>query len=381
MARILVGTYMIRYPLGGMVSWGLQWLVGLHRLGHEVYLVEKSGYPNSCFDPSRNVMSDDCSYGTSAIHELLCRFGLGDRWAYVDSSGRCFGLAPERLRDILDSADLLLDLGTHGAWLEDAEGVPVRVLVDGEPGYTQMKMEKRMAVGEQLPVFDHYYSNGANIGTPSSPSPTAGREWRPVFNPVVTDLFRGTAAAHDSCFTTVMNWQAHDPFVFEGATFHQKDLEFARFMDLPALTAAPLEVAVAGRCPRGEMETIGWRIRDAHDVSISFDSFQEYIHRSAGEFSVCKHGYVALNTGWFSDRSAAYLAAGRPVVMQETGFSEHLPCGTGLFAVRSVDEAASALESIRSNWEQHSRAAREIAREFLDTDRVLPRFLGEIGVN
>src|SRR5688572_21705655 len=85
MARIALGTWMMRYPLGGNLSWSIQWLVGFQRLGHDVYLLEKSGYPNSCFDPEQGVMSDDCSYGINTVNALLSRFGLQDRWCFVDS--------------------------------------------------------------------------------------------------------------------------------------------------------------------------------------------------------------------------------------------------------------------------------------------------------
>jgi hypothetical protein len=380
MARVVVGSWMVRYPLGGNLSWTLQWLVGFRDLGHDVYLVEKSGYPDSCFDPVKGVMGDDCSYGTATVHALLARFGLESRWCFVDAGGHYHGLSRERVGEVFRSTDLFLDIGTHGSWLAEAAGARLRVLVDGEPGFTQMKMVKKRAAGQAPSEYDYYYSNGTNVGTPRSTAPTAGIAWRPLFNPVVGDLFDCLPPPTSAPFTTVMNWQAHEPFSFGGRTYGQKDVEFVRFMDLPRMTTAPLEVAVAGKVPTERLEGSGWRVRRAHEVTASFDSYRDYIRASRGEFSVCKNGYVVTNSGWFSDRSAAYLAAGRPVVLQATGFEDHLPCGRGLFAVRTPEEAAAAIDAVSAAYDRHSRWAREVAREHLEARVVLGRLLAGLNV-
>ena len=381
MARIVVGSWMVRYPLGGNLSWTLQWLVGFQRLGHDVYLVEKSGYPNSCYDPVKAVMSDDCSCGMAIVNALLKRFDLQDKWCFVDARERYHGLSREHVEAVFKLADLFVDIGTHGAWLDEAGNARLRVLVDGEPGFRQMKMEKSLAAGEMLPSYDFYYSNGANVGTTRSTAPRAGKQWRPLFNPVVVRLFPRQPVGADAPFTTVMNWQAHEPIKFNGKTYGQKDVEFVKFIDLPSLTTSPLEIAVSGKnVPTKRLIDSKWRVRDAHDVTVSFDSYREYIRASKGEFSVCKSGYVATSCGWFSDRSAAYLASGRPVVMQDTGFRAHLPCGRGLFAVCTVDEAAAAIDEISGDYERHSKWARDIAIEYLDAPKVLGRFLYELGI-
>jgi hypothetical protein len=185
-----------------------------------------------------------------------------------------------------------------------------------------------------------------------------------------------------AAFTTVMNWRAHDALEYEGAVFGQKDAEFERFAMLPRLAdRARFELAVAGKeVPRARLRQAGWTLRDAHEVTASYDSYRDFVRSSRGEFSVAKNVFVATGSGWFGDRSAAYLAAGRPVVLQDTGISERLPCGEGLFAVRDADEAAAAVESIEGDYPRHSGAAREIAREFLATDRVLPPLLEAVGV-
>jgi hypothetical protein len=382
MARVILGSYMVRYPLGGMMSWVLQYLVGFQRLGHDVYFVEKSGYPRSCYDPVKNVMSDDCSYGVATLNSVLARFDLADKWCFVDAAGRYHGLSREHVEAVFKSAELFVDMGTHGSWLEEATGAGLRVLIDGEPGFTQMKMEKRLAAGGEPPDYDVYYTTGRNVGTENSTAPTAGKQWRPLFHPVVVSLFCPQVVNVDAPFTTVMNWQSYEPLEYNGTTYGHKDVEFKKFIDLPSLATTPVELAVSGEnVPFEHLINTGWRIRDAHRITASVESFKNYIYASKGELSVCKNGYVMTNCGWFSDRSAAYLASSRPVVMQDTGFSAHIPCGQGLFAVCTVDEAAAAINEISSDYERHSTWAREVAIEYLDAPRVLGRFLHELGVS
>jgi hypothetical protein len=381
MARIVLGTYAFRYPLGGNLSWTLQWAVGLQRLGHEVLLAEKSAYPNACFDPVRMIASDDCSHALGVVPRLLSRHGL-DHWCYVDHSGTYFGASRDATEAFFRSADLFVDLGTHGAWLKEASaGGCMTVLIDGEPGYTQMRHELKREQRSVLPRYDHYYSNGASLDTPHYSGPTAGLQWRAVYNPVVVDLFPCVPAPVDAPFTTVMTWQAHTPLEYQGVTWRQKDVEFAKFIDLPRRTDARFDLAVAGiGGSRDALHTAGWTTRSARETTLTYEAYIDYITGSAGEFSVCKQAYVALRTGWFSDRSAAYLAAGRPVVMQDTGFSAHLPCGRGLFAVTTVEEAADAIEEIRADYARHSAGARALARDHLDATIVLERFLNELGL-
>ncbi|MBI2952840.1 MAG: hypothetical protein HYY30_00885 [Chloroflexi bacterium] len=362
------------------MSWVLQYLVGFQQLGHDVYFVEKSGYPDSCYDPMKNQMSDDCTYGVRQVGHLLKRFGLGGKWCYVDAQERYYGLSKGQVEAVFESAELFIEMGTHEAWLTESSSARLRVLVDGDPGFTQIKLEKRLTRGEQVPLYDRYYSVGRNIGTEKSGAPTAGTEWHPLFHPVAIDLFTPTICLTCAPFTTIMNWQSYENVEYGGRVYGQKDIELNRFLTLPRHTMVPLAVAAAGGVPRELLSNYGWRVHDAHAVTISFDSFVRYIRDSRGEFSVAKNGYVATTSGWFSDRSAAYLASGRPVVMQDTGFSSHLPCGRGLFAVTTVDEAAWAIEEIHRDYDHHSSWAREIAIQYLDARKVLGGLLDELDV-
>jgi hypothetical protein len=379
--RIVVDAYLVHYPLGGILSWVLQFLVGLRRLGHDVYVVEKSPYQNSCYDPDTDTMTGDCRPTLARLRPLLERFGLEERWCYVDSAGAYHGLPRARVAEILGSADLFVEMATHGDWLEETEEASLRVLVDGEPGFNQMVMERRRAAGKQLPEYDRYFTPGLNIGTPRSTAPSAGRDWLPLGTPVLTDVMTPMNDSPNTPFTTVMNWQSHRTLEFDGMSYGQKAVEFERFLDLPGRTRASLEVAVSGKgVPVGRLERSGWRVRSANRLTRSVDAYWDYIRGSRGEFSVAKNVFVATNSGWFSERSALYLASGRPVVLQDTGFSEHIPCGRGLFAVRDAHEAAEALDEVERDYVGHAKSARELAVAHFDARNVLRRFLKDAGV-
>ncbi|MGH2684066.1 MAG: sulfotransferase [Actinomycetota bacterium] len=381
MARIVVGSYMVRYPLGGMLSWVLQYLVGFDRLGHEVWFVEKAGGPDACFDPDAGVMTNDASYGVRHVGALLDRFGLGHRWCFVDHHGAYHGLGRADAERVLQTADVFIDMGTHGAWLDEVGDATQRVFLDGEPGFTQIRWHHRLLAGESLPHYDRWFTTGANVGRGGCAVPTLGVRWEHIWHPVVTDLFDTGPPPPGGPFTSVMNWRSHTPVELDGVVYGHKDVELERFAALPTRVGAPLELAVAGAAPRAHLEALGWKVRHGHDVSRSFDDFTRYVASSAGEFGVCKNAFVALRTGWFSDRSAAYLASGRPVVLQDTGFGEHLPTGNGLFAVTNLDEAAAALDEVASEPVRHGRAARTVALEHLDSTHVLSALLTSLGVS
>lgn len=378
-AHILVAAYMIRLPLGGFLSYHLHLLLALKRLGHDVYLIERAVGPGECWDPASDAMGDDASTGMTIVSDLLSRYGLGDRWAFVDHRGATYGVPRHELEWQLSHADLLLDVGAHGSWNE-ASGARARVLLDGEPGWTQMRWAQRASAGAILPQYDAYFTVGQNVGRPGNGIPTLGLQWRSTYYPIVADLLPQRPAPTRGPFTTVMNWQAHSVVNFEGVEYGQKDREFARFEALPRRVSARLEVAAAGRVPRSRLTASGWIVRNAHAVTADLGSYWRYIQSSRGEFSVAKHVFVATRSGWFSERSSLYLGFGRPVVVQDTGLREHLPDNQGIVRFRDPEEAADALADVEGRYNDHARWAREIACEYFDGSRVLPALLGAVGI-
>lgn len=376
MSRIVFATYMTRYPMGGNLSWAIQHLLGLKQLGCHITIVERANYPNACFDPTTNQVGDDPAAGLKIVRELLARYGLEDHYVFRDVANNDHGLSTAEVQARFKSADLFIDSGNHGAWLDLAHAVPRRVLIDGEPGFTQIRMQLDPSRAQLAEQYTHHFSNGLLLHTDKHNTPKTGQTWLPFVNPVCPERFADVPPPPKGApWTTIMNWQAHKPLEYNGETYGQKDMSFQLFEPLPTLTRQPIEVAVSGDAPRDRLAALGWRINDAKAVTQSVDHYDNYIRDSMGEFSIAKHVFVKARTGWFSDRSAAYLASGRPVILQDTGFSEVLPTGEGLFAVSTAEQAAAAIDRVCTDYPRHRRAARSIAREHLDAKKGLESLL------
>lgn len=381
MARIILGSYMVRYPLGGNLSWALQYLTGFRDLGHEIFFVEKYAYADSCWDPQKKQMGNDCAYGVAAVSALLSAHGLASNWCFVAYGDVYHGLNRNQIEEIFRTADLYIEMGAHEAWAEESAVVPHRVFIDVDPAYTQYKMANALKKGQAVPQYHQYFTIGTNIGKEGNKVPRLDIAWKHLYNPVNTKLFPVLPVRANGAYTTIMNWKSYEPVEYDGITYGQKDIEFLKFMALPMQVDCAMEVAISGPdIPFDSLHANRWATKNAHDVTVSFDSFRAFIQSSRGEFSVCKHVYIANDTGWVSDKSAAYLASGRPVVVQDTGFSRHIPVGAGLFGVNDIDEAREAIQAIEGNYEWHSKMARQIALDYFDTSIVLKKFLSEVGI-
>jgi hypothetical protein len=372
MARILVCGYMVRYPFAGMMLAFFHYLAGLHRLGHNVAYLEESGWPGSCYDPHRKLHSDDPSAGLAALASLLRQHDMEIPICYVDrATGQTWGDDWPRVRQRLSDADLLLNVGGV-CWLPEFHLSRRRVLIDMDPFFTQIG---RFGV-EGIEHYDVRFSYGHNIGRPGCRIPPDGYDWLPTSPPVVGELWNDLppSSAAGAPFTTVANWSAYGAVAYEGNQYGQKDREFMRVLDLPRHTTQPLEVALsgAGIDVRRTFTDAGWRIRDASEVTVDVPAYRRYIAGSRGEFSVAKQAYVKSRSGWFSDRSVCYLAAGRPVVIQDTGIGEWLPVGRGLLCFSSLDEAVTCLDAVAADYPAHCRAASEIGEACFGYRNVLP---------
>jgi len=366
-----------RYPLGGIGWQAVHHVAGLARLGHDVYYIEDSGARP--YDPRIKSVVADSSYGVAFLADAMARFGLADRWAYVDPvTGTSHGLPRERLARLYGEADALFNVCAATRLREEHMRCPVRIYVETDPVFEQIRVAEgdRKAI-EDLQDHTHHFTYGENLGQPDSPIPLEKFAWKTTRPPVVMDLWRGECDPRAERFTTVGTWKnVSKDITFRGETYQwSKHVNFLRLLDLPRRTTQPLELALAldDDGTRQLLGGHGWNVTEAFDASRDLDAYQQYIRRSRGELTAAKDLVVRTRSGWFSDRSVCYLAAGKPVVTQDTGFGKLLPTGQGLFAFSTVEEAAAAVDEINHDYERHCRAARQIAEEFFAADRVLAR--------
>jgi hypothetical protein len=374
MARVVVSGFIIRYPLGGNIWAHLQYVVGLARLGHDVWFMEEAGWEASCYDPSHDVMTADPGYGSRVLTGLLARFGLADRWAYRELDGSWWGPAADMAVDIIGEADLFLNVGGT-SYVPEMRHARRRAYVDMDPVFTQLQA---FGASPNLAEYDVLFSYGTRIGRDGCSSPTLDLLWRPLRPPVVLDLWKPSSFPDaDAPWTTIAHWTAYGACEFGGEVYGQKDVEFMRLVDLPRRTPSRLQVAVASEDIPLSFAQSGWELADPLSISLDAWEYREYIWGSRGEFSVAKEAYVKTCCGWFSDRTATYLAAGRPAVVQDTGICADLPTGSGLQVFRTIEEAVAALRDAEDQYEAHCRDARAIAETYFDSDKVLAGLLNE----
>ena len=366
--RILFAGIIARYPFGGVTWCSLMYLLGLRALGHEVFYIEDTG--ECVYDPVQNTRATDPAYGTSYIHAALEPFGLGDRWTFVNYDGSYHGRGADDVRRYCADTDLFVNLsGGSWFWREEYARIPRRIFIDSDPAFTQLAIAKAEPwYVEFFKQFDYLFTFGSNIGTRACTVPTDGWTWHKTWQPVTLDDW-STALPPQNYFTTVMTWQI-ESFTDVGGN---KDQEFMKFIDLPSRAAQPFKLAVNG--PTALLEAHGWGTVNAMGVSRTPQQYRNFIHSSKAEFGIAKHTYVATRSGWFSDRTECYLAAGRPALVQDTGWTAHLPPGDGLLAFSTPDEALAGIDRINSHYRRHAKAALEISREHFSAGRVLPRLL------
>lgn len=376
MARIVVCGYMIRHPSPGNLLAFFHYLLGLRRLGHEVLYVEESGWPYSCYDPVAGDYGDDPGAGLRIVRALMAEHGVASPVCYVNrDSGHVEGADWAELKRMLAAADLLLNVGGV-CWLPEFTLCQRRALIDMDPLFTQVGRFGAWLINEH----HVHFSYGVNIGRPGCTIPTAGVDWLPTVPPVVPELWDGASAAPNAPLTTIANWSAYGGITYQGEHYGQKDEEFLRLLDLPSRTSQRLELALSGADPKvlEQLRTAGWMVRNSGEVNTDMPAYQAYISSSRGEFSAAKHAYVKTRSGWFSDRSVCYLAAGLPVIVQDTGFSDWLPMGRGVLGFSSVEEAADCIERVKSEYLAQRHAARGIAERTFSHTVVLPRLLANL---
>jgi ATP-binding cassette, subfamily B, bacterial len=383
--KIVLLGMLTKIPVGG-VAWLVgQYATGFERLGYEVYYVEAHSRTPSMF--MRPQDTDGTRRAVQYLAAVAERFGLENRWAFqaLHENGRCYGMSAEQLDRLYRDASLIINM--HGGTLPLPEHVATDRLVFLGTDPVEVELEVHAADRRAIEFLGQHvawFTWGLNYGNPDCRLPWALFPFVPSPPPVVLDFWDNETVSEGKPFTTVGNWR--QPFrtvEFEGRVYRwSKHQQFMKVLDLPSRADAPLELALSSYEPDDQMLLAehGWRVRPGLELSRDLDSYRDYIIGSAGEFSVAKEQNVHFRSGWFSERSATYLAAGRPVILEDTGFGAALPTGEGLFAFADVDDAAAALAAVQAEPARHRRAAREIAREYLSHEVVLGDMLEHLGL-
>ncbi len=373
--KILLSGMVAGDPFQGGATWAvLQYVAGLTSLGHEVALVEPV---------SRRGDVDPLADGSKVVTYFRSLSLLEGSAALLAEGGeKTVGLSFDEIAKFASDADLLINIS---GMLRDErllEPIPVRAFLDLDPGFNQVWHVTGEDMG--LDLHTHWVTVGQALGQDDCPIPTCGRNWIATLPPVALNHWSpATDAPSRNAFTTVGHWRSYGSIEHAGVRYGQRAHSLRELIELPRMTDSRFQLAL-GIHPdeKQDLEALrlnGWELLDPTEVAGTPATYAEFIRGSKAELSIAKSGYVASRSGWFSDRSACYLASGRPVVAQETGFSDFLPTGEGLLAFATVDEAAEAVGEVESNLELHSRASRALAEEHLDARKVLPRLLDHLG--
>jgi hypothetical protein len=426
--RIIVTGLIAQHPLMGGVTWDyLQYLIGLQQLGHDVYYLEDSGFWPYNIDggPSgHDWAAADSTFNITYLAKIMERFGLRDKWAYYCApQSKWLGLSDIQRGELLDSADLLLNVSGTLEWREEYRRVQRLAYIDSDPVFTQIKLalgaagsamleqtdlgeddvahqvfKDALTLCDSIGLYDVHFSFGEQS---SALMTETNIRWHPTRQPIAL-LEWEPSTPFRNVFTTVMNWTSYEPMRYQGRIYGQKDVEFKRFLDLPQrVPAASFEVALSQiknhvqwessenklafdppvmlreDSPAFLLARMGWHVVDPMDVCHDMDSYRSYIGSSMAEWSVAKNGYVVGQPGWFSCRSACYLASGRPVVVQDTGYAKVLPVGEGIIAFTNLEEAVIGVQDVQAHYKRHSQAARAIAETYFDSRKVLSRLVNE----
>lgn len=381
---VISGALANKYLNGGNAWTRLSWVLGFKQLGFNVYFVEQIGR-QTCVDAAGNVTAFENSINVRYFKEVTKQFGLSSSAALVcDKGDEIYGLTYNELHDLAQAADLLINIGGHLTLNSVKPRFRRKVYLDDDPGFTQFWHANGNA-GPHLEDHDFYFTVGENIGGPTCPIPTAGIRWRPTRPPVVLKQWPVSSESHPNRFTTIATWRGpYGPIQYGQTTFGLKVHEFRKFIKLPQLTSQSFEIALNIH-PNDQKDLdllcrCGWQLVDPKVVAPDPVSFRSYVESSGAEFSVAQGLYVATQSGWFSDRTVRYLASGRPALVQDTGFSRNYPVGDGLVSFRTVDEAIAGAARVWHDYDRHCRAARAIAEEYFDSDKVLGQLIDQVDV-
>jgi hypothetical protein len=380
-ATIVVSGMIAADPGQGGAAWAvLQYVLGLGLLGHEVYLIEP--IQPGAIRPAGSPLAS--SSNADYFRRVMSEFSLWDRSALLLAGSReTFGMPYEKALQIARRSDMLINISGMLADETMMSSIPIRVYLDLDPAFNQL-WNAVHGIDMRFAGHTHHVTIGQAIGDPGCPVPTCGLHWLKTWQPIVLDRWpRVERVTHDA-LTTVGNWRCGGTIEYQGALYGQKVHSMRQFQSLPAMTHEKFMLALAihpDETPDlATLSANGWCLLDPARVADTPSNYQRFIQGSKAEFGIAKSGYVISRCGWFSDRSLCYLASGRPVVAQDTGFSRFLPAGEGLFAFESGEEVVEAVQALRKDYTRHAAAARALAEELFDSNRVLKRLLDQAGM-
>ena len=365
----IAGALAQRPGVGGHASVFVQWLLGFRRLGWDVLFVDR-------LEPALDAQAQ-----ARWLAAVLDEAGLEGCWAALTASGETVGRRRADVVDHVRASELLVNVM---GYLDDEEllaAAPRRVFLDIDPGFPQMW--RSLGLHDAFAGHDDLVTVGTRLGRPGCAVPTCGLRWVPTLPPVDIESWPVTDVPSHGAFTSIATWRGpFAPVDFGGRRYGLRVHEFRRFVDLPGRSGARFEVALsidaADEEDRQALLTAGWRVADPRQAAPDIAAYRTYLIGSTAEFGVAKNMYVDTRSGWFSDRSACYLAAGRPVLAQDTGFGEALPVGDGLLRFSSLDDAVAGVEDIIARTARHAAAAREVAEAHLDAPKVVGALLAEL---
>lgn len=390
--RIVVTGYAASYPFGGVFWDYLQYVLGFHQLGHDVLYLEDTG--RWCYDPVRQDFVEDGANNARHLETQLKQLerGIEEKWFYRDAAGETYGRSSQDVADFCRSADLFLNISAS-CWMRDEYfDANCTAFIDSDPMYTQASVpgyvngdldDDAVRRVDMLREHDLHFTFGENIGHDDCLVPNELFDWIPTRQPIVLDCFQPhevPLSERRRLLTTVASWEpAEDGPTVDGVKYTGKSTEFQRFLELPQRSLIPLELAMSGRAPAERLTRHGWWMRDGYEVSKDPWVYRDYLSNSYGEWSVAKNAYVQSRSGWFSCRTACYLALGVPAIVQQTGFAADIPADEGVLAFETPDDAADCIERLFSDPAIHSSRAKAIAQDCFDSNKVLTQLLDHAG--
>jgi hypothetical protein len=372
---IIFASAIGRFPIGGNAWSDLQYLLGLRTLGHNVFYLEECGPESWVYNWQSEQLTTELDYPTNYVRKCLEPLGFENQWIYR-AGEHSVGMDIDNFKEICIEADLMIVRGSPiSLWREEYKWPQRRIYIDADPGFTQINIAcGHSDLANTIERCDRLFTIGQRIGAEDCLIPTTGRDWLLTLPPVALPYWSVIEDDDATHFSSIMQWHSYREVIYEGVTYGNKDKEFLKFIDIPQLTKQPFRIALSGGFP-DELSQNGWQVMPGWIASFTPESYQTFVQQSRAEFGVAKHGYVATKGGWFSDRSVCYLASGKPILIQDTGLGDWLPIGEGILTFHDLSEALNGIEAINTDYEQHRHAARRLAEEYFDSNKVLSSLL------